>query len=35
MARIRRYLLPQVRKNLLQKMVFVAGPRQVGKVAAN
>jgi uncharacterized protein len=27
----RRYLEPQVRKDLLRKMVFVAGPRQVGK----
>jgi hypothetical protein len=26
-----RYLLPQVRHDLLRKMVFVAGPRQVGK----
>jgi len=31
MARITRYLLPQVRKDLARKMVFVAGPRQVGK----
>ena len=31
MARIARYLLRQVRKDLAQKMVFVAGPRQVGK----
>jgi hypothetical protein len=27
----RRYLLPQVRQDLLRKMVFVVGPRQVGK----
>jgi hypothetical protein len=27
----RRYLLPQVQSDLRQKMVFVAGPRQVGK----
>jgi len=27
----RRYLLPQVKKDLDRKMVFVAGPRQVGK----
>jgi len=26
-----RYLLPQVRRDLARKMVFVAGPRQVGK----
>lgn len=26
-----RYLAPQVKKDLLQKMVFVGGPRQVGK----
>ncbi len=31
MARITRYLLPQVRKDLARKMVFVAGPGQVGK----
>ncbi|MDA8347727.1 MAG: AAA family ATPase [Pseudomonadota bacterium] len=31
MARITRYLLPQVRRDLAQKMVFIAGPRQVGK----
>ena len=31
MAEIRRYLLPQVRRDLTRKMVFVAGPRQVGK----
>jgi hypothetical protein len=30
-ARITRYLVPQVRRDLLRKMVFVAGPRQVGK----
>lgn len=29
--RIRRYLLPQLRADLARKMVFVAGPRQVGK----
>ncbi len=29
--RVRRYLEPQVRKDLARKMVFVAGPRQVGK----
>ena len=29
--RLRRYLTPQVEKDLHQKMVFVAGPRQVGK----
>ncbi len=28
---ITRYLLPQVRHDLTRKMVFVAGPRQVGK----
>ncbi|MGH7847566.1 MAG: AAA family ATPase [Candidatus Binatia bacterium] len=27
----RRYLLSQVRRDLARKMVFVAGPRQVGK----
>ena len=27
----RRYLEPQVRRDLARKMVFVAGPRQVGK----
>ena len=27
----RRYLLPQLRQDLARKMVFVAGPRQVGK----
>ena len=27
----RRYLAPQVRQDLVRKMVFVAGPRQVGK----
>ena len=26
-----RYLLPQIAKDLARKMVFVAGPRQVGK----
>jgi len=31
MASRRRYLLPQVRRDLGRKMVFVAGPRQVGK----
>jgi len=31
MARAVRYLLPQVRRDLARKMVFVAGPRQVGK----
>ncbi len=31
MARLTRYLLPQVRRDLARKMVFVAGPRQVGK----
>ena len=31
MAALRRYLLPQVRQDLARKMVFVAGPRQVGK----
>src|SRR5579883_591157 len=31
MPKITRYLLPQVRKDLARKMVFVAGPRQVGK----
>jgi predicted AAA+ superfamily ATPase len=31
MARTARYLLPQVRRDLQRKMVFVAGPRQVGK----
>jgi uncharacterized protein len=31
MARAARYLVPQVRSDLLRKMVFVAGPRQVGK----
>ncbi len=28
---LRRYLQPQVRRDLARKMVFVAGPRQVGK----
>jgi predicted AAA+ superfamily ATPase len=27
----RRYLVSQVRQDLLRKMVFVVGPRQVGK----
>lgn len=31
MAALPRYLLPQVRSDLARKMVFVAGPRQVGK----
>ena len=31
MAGLRRYLLPQLRRDLARKMVFVAGPRQVGK----
>lgn len=31
MASRARYLLPQVRRDLARKMVFVAGPRQVGK----
>lgn len=31
MAKLARYLLPQVRRDLARKMVFVAGPRQVGK----
>ena len=31
MPRQARYLLPQVRRDLARKMVFVAGPRQVGK----
>lgn len=31
MAKLTRYLLPQVRRDLARKMVFVAGPRQVGK----
>jgi predicted AAA+ superfamily ATPase len=31
MTATRRYLLPQVRADLRRKMVFVAGPRQVGK----
>ena len=30
-ARTPRYLLPQLRRDLARKMVFVAGPRQVGK----
>ncbi len=31
MARLRRYLTDQVERDLRRKMVFVAGPRQVGK----
>ncbi len=31
MTKVVRYLLPQVRRDLARKMVFVAGPRQVGK----
>jgi len=31
MLRFARYLVPQVRRDLARKMVFVAGPRQVGK----
>jgi uncharacterized protein len=31
MAALTRYLMPQVRHDLAKKMVFVAGPRQVGK----
>jgi predicted AAA+ superfamily ATPase len=31
MARVTRYLLSQVRRDLARKMVLVAGPRQVGK----
>ncbi len=31
MAKLARYLLPQMRRDLARKMVFVAGPRQVGK----
>jgi predicted AAA+ superfamily ATPase len=31
MKQFPRYLLPQIRKDLKQKMVFVGGPRQVGK----
>lgn len=31
MPRAVRYLMPQVRRDLARKMVFVAGPRQVGK----
>jgi len=26
-----RYLLPQIKRDLARKMVFVSGPRQVGK----
>ncbi len=31
MRLLRRSLIPQVRRDLRRKMVFVAGPRQVGK----
>jgi predicted AAA+ superfamily ATPase len=31
MSMQRRYLVSQVRQDLVRKMVFVAGPRQVGK----
>ena len=31
MAIVARYLVPQVKRDLAKKMVFVAGPRQVGK----
>lgn len=31
MGSLTRYLLPQIRRDLAKKMVFVAGPRQVGK----
>ncbi|MEX2496638.1 MAG: hypothetical protein WD448_11140 [Woeseia sp.] len=31
MAELSRCLVPQVRRDLAKKMVFVAGPRQVGK----
>ena len=31
MGKVKRYLVPQVRRDLTKKMVFVAGPRQVGK----
>src|SRR3972149_9236734 len=31
MAITTRYLVPQLRRDLAKKMVFVAGPRQVGK----
>jgi len=31
MKRLSRYLLPQVKADLARKMVFIAGPRQVGK----
>jgi predicted AAA+ superfamily ATPase len=34
MASRARYLAPQVRRDLERKMVFVAGPRQVGKTTA-
>jgi hypothetical protein len=30
-AALTRYLVPQFRRDLVRKMVFVAGPRQVGK----
>ena len=30
-ASLTRYLVPQIRRDLAKKMVFVAGPRQVGK----
>ena len=30
-ASLTRYLVPQIRRDLARKMVFVAGPRQVGK----
>jgi predicted AAA+ superfamily ATPase len=30
-ASLTRYLVPQIRHDLARKMVFVAGPRQVGK----
>ncbi len=29
--KLERYLVPQIRRDLERKMVFVAGPRQVGK----
>jgi predicted AAA+ superfamily ATPase len=32
-AVLRRYLVPQVRRDLAKKMVFVEGPRQVGKTS--
>ena len=31
MAKLVRYLVPQIQRDLARKMVFVAGPRQVGK----